>query len=290
MAEMRSPAIIDSHCHAWAYWPYEPPVPDPESRGVAEQLLHEMDVNGVNQACIVSANIWHNPQNNDYVAAAVRANPTRLYQFADIDSSWSDTYHQPGAAERLATAVEKWPMKGFTHYLDGEDDGAWLNSADGIEFFQAAADNRLIASIASAPRHLDALREAASRNPSVPFLIHHMGGVKAAEGPPHANINEVMASAAIPNIHLKLSGFAYMSARNWEYPYSDILWVYRLAYERYGRRMCWGSDYPVVNFYMTHRQSLEALRLHCNFITPDDLEAILGRTLYMLLHTAREVS
>ena len=24
-------AIFDSHCHAWRYWPYEPPVPDPET-------------------------------------------------------------------------------------------------------------------------------------------------------------------------------------------------------------------------------------------------------------------
>ena len=53
--------IIDSHCHAWATWPYKPPVPDPESRGRVEQLLHEMDVNGVDQAVIVCAQIDHNP-------------------------------------------------------------------------------------------------------------------------------------------------------------------------------------------------------------------------------------
>ena len=53
---MSSP-IIDSHCHAWTYWPYEPPVPDPESRGRVEQLLHEMDLNGVDQAFIVCAEI-----------------------------------------------------------------------------------------------------------------------------------------------------------------------------------------------------------------------------------------
>ena len=35
--------VIDSHTHAWKYWPYQPPVPDPESRGRVEQLLWEMD-------------------------------------------------------------------------------------------------------------------------------------------------------------------------------------------------------------------------------------------------------
>ena len=29
--------IIDAHCHAWTYWPYDPPVPDPESRGTIAQ-------------------------------------------------------------------------------------------------------------------------------------------------------------------------------------------------------------------------------------------------------------
>lgn len=60
--------IIDSHCHAWEYWPYEPPVPDPESRGRIEQLINQMDLNGVQQATIVSAQIEHNPSNNDYIA------------------------------------------------------------------------------------------------------------------------------------------------------------------------------------------------------------------------------
>ena len=44
--------IIDSHCHAWAYWPYQPPVPDPESRGVVAQLLHEMDQNEAGESAV----------------------------------------------------------------------------------------------------------------------------------------------------------------------------------------------------------------------------------------------
>ena len=45
--------IIDSHTHAWQYWPYEPPVPDHESRGKVEQLLWEMDRVGVDKAVLV---------------------------------------------------------------------------------------------------------------------------------------------------------------------------------------------------------------------------------------------
>ena len=85
--------IIDSHCHAWETWPYSSDVPDPESRGVVEQLLYEMDLNDVNEAVIVSAQIRHNPENNAYGAAQVEAYPDRLHQFVDLDSFWSQTYH-----------------------------------------------------------------------------------------------------------------------------------------------------------------------------------------------------
>src|SRR5688572_10016939 len=97
--------IIDSHCHAWRCWPYQPPVPDPETRGRIEQLIFEMDQNGVDRAVLVCARIDHNPDNNDYVAEHVRAHPDRLHQFADVDCSWWPTYHTPGAAARLAEAA-----------------------------------------------------------------------------------------------------------------------------------------------------------------------------------------
>ena len=49
--------IVDSHCHAWRTWPYQPPVPDPEGRGTVEQLLFEMDGAGVDRAAVVCARI-----------------------------------------------------------------------------------------------------------------------------------------------------------------------------------------------------------------------------------------
>jgi predicted TIM-barrel fold metal-dependent hydrolase len=60
--------------------------------------------------------------------------------------------------------------------------------------------------------------------------------------------------------------------------------VIRALYEQFGaRRMCWGSDYPVVRFFMTYRQSLEAFRTHCTFVPEEDQAWILGGTLESLL-------
>jgi len=279
--------IIDSHCHAWTRWPYQPPVPDDEYRGRVEQLLHEMDVNGVDQAMIVCAQIEHNPDNNAYIAQAVSQYSDRLHQVADVDCSWSPTYHQPGAADRLRQAAERWPLKGFTHYLKGEDDGAWLYSEEGLAFFKVAEEKKLIASIACRPHQQAAIRQVAERFPSVPILCHHLAGVKASEEPPHPNLKAVLASAKLPNIYIKLSGFHYCTHVNWDYPYSDTHWVIRTLYEHFGPyRMCWGSDYPVVRFFMTYRHALEAFRTHCTFVPDEDKAWILGKTLHRLLDEA----
>ncbi|MBM3959602.1 MAG: hypothetical protein FJ314_07520 [SAR202 cluster bacterium] len=282
--------IIDSHCHAWAYWPYLPGVPHPETHGTVEQLVWRMDRNGVDQAAIVCANIWHNRDNNDYVAQAVRASGGRLHQFADVDSYWGDSYHTPGAARRLEAAAQRWPMQGFTQYLAKEDDGAWFTSTEGLDFLGVARDLKLIASIACGPQHQPGLRRAAEKFPSVPFLFHHMSGLRASERPPRKLFRTVMESAKLPNCYLKLSGFAYLSSTDWDFPYKETQWVYEGAYEKFGTRMCWGSDFPPVENYMTHRHSLEAFRTHCKFVTEGDRKAILGGTLNRLLESARPIS
>ena len=279
--------IIDSHCHAWTRWPYQPPVPDDEHRGRVEQLLHEMEINGVDQAMIVCAQIDHNPDNNAYIARMVAQYPERLHQVADVDCSWSPTYHQPGAADRLRQAAEQRPLKGFTHYLKGDDDGAWLYSEEGLAFFKVAEEKKLIASIACRPHQQPALRRVAERFPAVPIICHHLAGLRANEEPPHNNLKEVLASANVANIYIKLSGFAYCSHISWDYPYSDTHWIIRTLYEHFGpHRMCWGSDYPVVRFNMTYRHALEAFRAHCTFVPDEDKAWILGKTLHGLLAEA----
>lgn len=279
--------IIDSHCHAWERWPYKPPVPDDRSRARVEQLLNEMDLNGVDQAVVICAQIDHNPANNRYVADQYARHPSRLHLFPDIDCSWSPTYHQPGAADRLNRIADRWPiLKGFTHYLKADDDGSWLYSPEGLAFFWAASERNLIASIALRPSQQPALRRVAEQFPALPVLCHHLAGLHVSDsgGP---GLREVLQSAKLPNIYIKFSGFAYCSRVNWDFPYTDTHDIIHALYDAFGAgRMCWGSDYPVVRFYMTYRHSLEALRTHCSFISSLDKRKILGETLSGLLTAA----
>jgi predicted TIM-barrel fold metal-dependent hydrolase len=279
--------IVDSHCHAWRYWPYEPPVPDPESRPAVEQLLFEMDQSGVDQAVLVAARIEHNPDNNDYVADCVRRYPTRLYQFADVDCRWMPTYHTPGAADRLVAAVESYKLLGFTHYVADDDDGSWFKSPDGEAFLRSAADLRQIVSIHLPNPLQPVLRDLAREYSETPFVCHHMAYPRTTEGPSGPALTAILASASVPNIHIKLSGFHYAAPVGWEYPHAESHYIVQALYEHFGAdRLHWGSDYPVVRWAMTYRQALEAIRTHCaKFISERDMQRILGDSFYELLQS-----
>ena len=274
--------IIDSHTHAWKRWPYEPMVPDVDSRGRVEQLLWEMDRCKVDRAVLISARVEHNPDNNEYGAECAIKYPDRLVQFADVDCMWSSTYHKPGAAERLRAAAEKYNLLGFTHYV--ADDMDWFESEEGSRFFAVACEYKLIASLALSPKWQPALRRLARRYPSVPFLCHHMGLVRVGED---EHLREILASAEVPNIYIKLSGQYYASRAGWDFPNRDTHPLVRALYESYGpTRLLWGSDYPVVRFAMTYEQALEILRTHCTFVPDEHKALILGQNLERLLAQA----
>ena len=206
------------------------------------------------------------------------------FQFADVDCRWWETYHQPGAAQRLREAVERYGLRGFTHYFDADDDGSWYLSDEGTALLQAAADLNQIVSFATPARLQPVLRQLAARFPSLTFLCHHMAGVRLSEGADPPSLREVLASAAVPNIHVKLSGFHYVDTVAWDFPYPRCRPVVRALYEQFGpERLHWGSDYPVVRRAMTYQHALEAVRTHCDFITASDMDRILGDSLFELL-------
>lgn len=279
--------IIDSHCHAWERWPYEPPVPDFHGKGRFEQLLHEMDVNGVDQAFLVCAGVEYNPHNNDYIARMSSLYPGRILQVADVDCSFSDTYHTPGAAGRLRAAAARWPLAAFTHYVKIEDDGTWFYSEEGLAFFEAAASLGLIASIACSPHQHAALQRVAERLPQLPILIHHLGHPRVGNA---ERLAQVLASARFPNIGIKVSGFYYSTQQPfWDFPFTDsIQEVVGPLYDAFGpRRLYWGSDYPVCLRNMTYPQAIECFRSHCSFIPDTDKALILGDNLHRLVTSDR---
>ena len=278
--------IADAHCHAWRRWPYDTRVPDPGTRGSVDALLYEMDAAGVGFAAIVCARIgagaggdgFGNEHNNDDVAEAVRRHPDRLTAWIDLDCSWRDEYHTPGAAERLQKTVERTGASGFTHYLRAENDGWWAgDEADGV--MEVATELGLIASIAASETWFDDLSRSSGRHPAVPVLLHHLGGQGEAAR------RAVLRLAENPSIGVKVSGFNYSAQHYWDYPYPELAGVLPDLADAFGmHRLYWGSDFPASRDQLTYRQSLEVVREHGG-LDPASTDRVMGDNLMALLQS-----
>ncbi len=254
--------IVDAHCHVWGRWPYDPPVPDPDSRARVEQLLWHMDQNGVDHAVVIAAAIGDNPRNASDAFAAAAAHPGKLTVFPDLECRWSADYQTPGAAARLQAAWDRWGMKGITTYLGEEEDGSWLLDPEGEAFFALAERLGLIASLSLMPHQLPACAELARRHPGLPVLLHHHGFFGPRSGTTAADRNLAQAVAAQPNVYVKLSGLGNVAGPAEDYPYHGLDWLKRMMADLFPGRMVWGSDFPVSTRHMTYRQTLEVLRRH----------------------------
>ena len=276
--------IIDAHCHAWRAWPYDPEVPDSDSRGSIDNLQYEMDRNNVDHAVLVAARIGtehprtDNSDNNSYCAQAVSERSDRFSLFAEVDSFWGDHHHTDGAAQRLESIINETSAVGVTHYSTGEPDG-WFASPPGLEFFGKARDLGLVASLHTPPAWLPDLAALARAFPDLTVLVHHQG--HAASDQEFALLLE--AAAAAPNLSLKMSGFHYLVEDQWEYPFATHTPRVRRIVEAFGpERMVWGSDWPVAGDFLSYRQTLEVWRRHCD-LSPTELDLIMGDNLARLL-------
>lgn len=275
--------IVDAHCHVWRRWPYDPPVPDADTRAGIERLLHEMDQNEVGHAVIICAAIGDNPRNAEDAVEAAARHAGRFTVFPDVDCRWSPDFRRPGAARRLEAVVARFDPVGFTHYLSEAEDGAWLVSQEGLAFFDLAAERRLIASLSVLPHQVEAVIVLAERLPTLPILLHHFAFVGPRTAATPDALARVAAAARCPNVFVKYSGMGNVAAPDMEYPYPDLQPIPRRLAEAFGPdRMVWGSDDPVSRRHMTYRQSLSLLTRHGPF-DGAARDAVLGGTMAALL-------
>ncbi len=163
----------------------------------------------------------------------------------------------------MRAALARWPLRGFTSYLDEVGSGAWLASAQGFAFFEPAAENRLIASLSVFPHQVPHVADLARRIPGLTILLHHM----AFLGPRTAITRDgpalVTAAASCPGIHVKLSGAGNVAGPQDAYPYPALAWIGQLLCAAFGsERLVWGSDFPVAARHMTYRQCLDMVARH----------------------------
>jgi predicted TIM-barrel fold metal-dependent hydrolase len=248
-------------------------------------MVAQMDYVGVDRAVLQTGHSYG--RLNTFLSNAVKSFPDRLWALAMVDEWRAD---HPSQIDVLAHAVEQLGLDGL--WFDSNnirlfgrsealDDPVfypfWDRVRDmGIPVYWnlvavAPGQEPYLAELAAFDRWLD-------RYPEVPVLCPHglplarfMDENRRVSIPP-----EVWKPLGAPNVIVEILIPIFQGAI-WEYPYVEAQPIIREYYERLGPdKLAWGSDMPNVERHCTYKQSLDYLRLHCDFIPQDHMARICG--------------
>jgi predicted TIM-barrel fold metal-dependent hydrolase len=225
----------DAHCHVFgpaAKFPYDPQaayVPADAPFEALQQLHKRL---GLERAVIVHASC-HGADMRVTLDAIARSGG-RYRGTAIIDSSYSDKDF-----ERMHEGGIRAVRFNFVRHLGGRPDmGFFRKTVDRLQ----ALDWHLIL-------HLDAqdlieFEDLFSKLP-VPFVIDHMGRVKAADGLEQPPFKTLLGFLKNENAWVKICGAERVSSKG--PPFTDAVPFGRALVEAAPDRVLWGTDWPHPN-------------------------------------------
>ena len=112
------------------------------------------------------------------------------------------------------------------------------------------------------------------KNPDLTVVIDHQ-----ADSPLNQpeKLDLLLALERFPKVFVKISHMWSLSKQ--PYPYPDAQVQVKRLYGKFGaRRLMWGTDWPISLRQLPHAQAVELFRDHLDFVTSEDREWILHRT------------
>jgi predicted TIM-barrel fold metal-dependent hydrolase len=263
--------VLDTHTHAWGPptrdhpWVNGPLVEefvtgfsvDPVYR--AEDLLADMDENGIDEAAVVGYPIceW---TDNWYTLEAVRDHG-RLRGIVMVDQ-FAD-----GAAGRLREHMAVDGIDGFRLGAACPYDRMWegfdptttwlLDAIEETAFFEAARATDALVQVLVTTDQLDQAVELVETYPELTYAFDHFAHADP-DVPPGEGGFAAFETLASYDVAVKVSEVPHVSGAG--FPYEDMHDHVRWLLETFGReRVVWGSDFPNVSDVASYEQSLHWL-------------------------------
>ena len=271
--------VTDAQIHVWEVerpdrpWPPHRNVPQLPNGFSAEEGIAAMDAAGVDRAVIVPPT-WVGENNLTALEVAARY-ANRYAVMGRFDANAAD------APERLETWKSQPGVLGlrFTYRIAPYD--RWLD--DGTMNWVWDACERLglpVMNLVGGFAHK--LEPVAREHPNLRLIVDHMGVVIENKSPAaFRNLDELLSLARYPNVYVKISSAPNFS--NEPFPFSDIAPFIRRIYDAFGaQRLMWGSD--ITRLDKPYIECVDHIRNGLDFLSDDDRERILGRTLAEVLN------
>jgi predicted TIM-barrel fold metal-dependent hydrolase len=270
--------IIDAQVHVWL-----PETPDrrwPPGGAARVQLpyaldytklLKLMDEAGVDRAILVPPS-WEGERNDHALEAAARY-PNR---FAVMGRMALD---QPANAERLRHWKAQPGMLGIRQVFMGKRERAWLSDGT-ADWFWREAEAAGVPVMLHAAGLMNEVGAIAEKHPGLTLVLDHFGlssGI-VKEGRTSEAIEEAAALAKHNNVYVKVSAAPVYSRE--AYPFRDLDAHIKRLIDAYGPQRCfWGTDLSHAIHNATYRQCVTHFTEALTFLSDQDKELIMGRSL-----------
>ncbi|MBI4218776.1 MAG: amidohydrolase [Chloroflexi bacterium] len=270
--------IIDTHVHIWEMPPIAPIGPTapgwkslPDEPATADQLLADMDVNGVDASVLVQTS-W-STWDNGYVADSARKNPKRFAAMGLVDPL------DPENAETVTYWVRNRGMSGFRFHPMYYPNEEVLTAARNRGMWRVLADFAAVVQIHMWPQQANQVDEIASAYPGLPMLLDHMAYPDVGEAPSYVAYRPVLDLAKRPNVYVKVSDVSHRSKQR--FPFPDVHDVIRRIRDAFGpARLLWGTGYPghhrEKHGWLSLRDELKLIREGFDFLTDHEKSKMLG--------------
>ena len=267
--------IVDSQIHLWkADTPDRPWAPGtraqlPEPMTI-ERVLTFLDEGGVDRLVIVPPTL--EGMRVDYGQEAARRYPGRFATMGRIQ------LNDPNEAKRLPEWRQQPAVLGVRLNI-GAVEAPWLTDG-AADWFWPAAEKAGLPVMFLTSGQTALFGPIAERHPQLRLIIDHMGvssDAVASNQIPQA----IAASAALakyPNVSVKLSASPLLSKE--AYPFNDVTPHIQRLFEAFGPQRChWGTDVTNSLAKATYRQRVTHFTEELKFMTQDDLDWVMGRSI-----------
>ncbi len=260
----------------------------------ADRLVAEMDYAGVGKALL--HRVPYLGIGNEFIAECVRRFPDRLTGLAHAEE-WLVQSEPEQSIAKIDKAVNKGGLSGI-QFLPAQMNHYNLNDSwDSPEFqpfWDGIADLKIPVFFTlkerADPKQDSYLNEVKTllrwmeRYPDMTVVLTH--GIQwrlFVEGDRLVFPEEAWAPFDNPNLHLQLM-FPIALGNVWEYPMLEVRPTIEECVKRIGAdRLIWGTDMPIVMRFWTYRQNIDMFVEHCDFLSAQEMDAIMGGTIARII-------
>lgn len=280
------------------YRQFNPPSLQDQSAS-SEFMLAQMDHAGVDIAVLQNGSLYG--KLNKYFSECVNKYPDKFVGLAEANVL---NGHSKREISKLQHAIKNLKLKGLyletislffqgilDKYTDKKLDIFWREVSDlGISVHWGLSKGT-----DSAEQYLQKLKMVdawSEKFPDIPLVIvHGLFPIKPFMKNNELNVpKEFLALFKHSNISAEILFPVIVGPLGWDYPYPQAQRIVKVLYEEVGaEKLVWGSDMPVVECNCTYKQSLNYLKNYCDFISPKDMDLILGGNAMRILKIKADV-